>query len=100
MKQLKYRGSEIVSRVRALEGVGRASECFGGMDIIDFGDFHQFPPVGNAFAALYCDRPDTDDVHRLKGRSIFLEYDTVIILHEQMRVTDEVWIGILSRLTV
>jgi PIF1-like helicase len=40
MKQLKYRGSEIVSRVRAAEGVGTASECFGGMDVIDFGDFH------------------------------------------------------------
>ena len=28
MKQLKYRGSEIVTRVRAAEGVGNASECF------------------------------------------------------------------------
>jgi hypothetical protein len=62
-KQLKYRGSEIVTRVREAEGVGTASECFGGMDIIDFGDFHQFPPVGNPSAALYCDRPDTDDAH-------------------------------------
>ena len=60
-KQLKYRGSEIVTRVREAEGVGTVSECFGGMDIIDFGDFHQFPPVGNAGAALYCDRPETDD---------------------------------------
>ena len=99
-KHLKYRGSEIVSRVRAAEGVGTASECFGGMDIIDFGDFHQFPPVGNASAALYCDRPDTDNAHGLKGRSIFLEYDHVVILREQMRITDEVWTGILSRLRV
>jgi hypothetical protein len=97
-KQLKYRGSEIVSRVRGEEGVGRASECFGGMDVIDFGDFHQFPPVGNPSAALYCDRPETDDAHGLKGRSIFLEYDKVVILREQMRVTDQVWTGILSRL--
>jgi hypothetical protein len=99
-KQLKYRGSEIVSRVKASEGVGSRTECFGGMDIIDFGDFHQFPPVGNPTAALYCDRPDTDDVHALKGRSIFLEYDKVVILREQMRVTDDVWTGILSRLRV
>ena len=27
-KQLKYRGSEIVSKVRASEGVGSHSECF------------------------------------------------------------------------
>lgn len=99
-KQLKYRGSEIVSRVRAAEGVGTASESFGGMDVIDFGDFHQFPPVGNASAALYCDRPETDDVHALKGRSIFTEYDHVVILREQMRITDDVWTGILSRLRV
>jgi ATP-dependent exoDNAse (exonuclease V) alpha subunit len=99
-KQLKYRGSEIVSRVRASEGVGNASESFGGMDVIDFGDFHQFPPVGNANAALYCERPETDDAHALKGRTIFLDYDHVVILREQMRITDDVWTGILSRLRV
>ena len=99
-KQMKYRGSEIVSKVRASEGVGSHSECFGGMDIIDFGDFHQFPPVGNASAALYCNRPDTDDTHALKGRSNFLEYDKVVILCEQMRVTNDVWTDILSRLRV
>jgi hypothetical protein len=99
-KQLKYRGSEIVSHVRASEGIGRRSECFGGMDVIDFGDFHQFPPVGNPTAALYCERPDDDDVHSLKGRSIFLEYDKVVILREQMRVTDALWAGILSRLRI
>ena len=48
-KQMKYRGSEIVSRAKASEGVRNCSECFGGMDIIDFGDFHQFPPVGNCY---------------------------------------------------
>ena len=99
-KQLKYRGSEIVTQVRAAEGVGTASESFGGMDIIDFGDFHQFPPVRNATAALYCNRPDTDNAHTLKGRSIFQEYDHIVILHEQMRITDDVWTGILSRLRV
>lgn len=99
-KQTKYKGSEIVSKVKASEGVGNRSECFGGMDIIDFGDFHQFPPVGNPTAALYCDRPDTDDTHGLRGRSIFLEYDKVVILREQMRITDDVWTGILSRLRV
>lgn len=99
-KQLKYRGSEIVARVRAAEGVATTSQSFGGMDVIDFGDFHQFPPVGNPQAALYCDRPDTDNAHALKGRSIFLDYDRVVILREQMRMTDEVWTGILSRLRV
>ena len=95
-KQLKYRGSEIVTRVRAAEGEGTVSESFGGMDVIDFGDIHQFPPVGNLSAALYCDRPETDDVHVLKGRSIFTEYDQVVILREQMRIMDDVG-GVLRR---
>ena len=89
-----------MAHVRAAEGVGRSSECFGGMDVIDFGDFHQFPPVGNQSAALYCERPDTDGAHAQKGRSIFLEYEQVVILREQMRITDEVWTAILSRLRV
>lgn len=99
-KQLKYRGSEIVTRTRAAEGVATALECYGGMDIIDFGNFHQFPPIGNPSAALYWDRPETDNLHVLKERSIFLEYDQVVILHEQMRITDDFWSGLLSRLRV
>ena len=99
-KQLKYRGSEIVTRVRAADGEATASDCFGGMDVIDFGDFHQFPPVGNPSAALYCDRPETDHAHALKGRSIFLEYDHVVIHRDQMRITDNIWTGILGRLRV
>lgn len=99
-KQTKYKASKIVTRVREAEGVGIASECFGGMDVIDFGDFHQFPPVSNASGALYCDRPETDDAYGLHGRSIFMEYDHVVILREQMRITDEVWTGILGRLRV
>ena len=99
-KQLKFRASEIVTRVREGEGVGTVSECFGGMDVIDFGDFHQFPPVGNVSAALYCDRADTDDAHGLQGRSIFMEYDKVVILKEQMRITDDVWTRVLGRLRV
>ena len=99
-KQLKYRGSEIVTQVRAAEGNGNMLECFEGMDIIDFGDFHQFPPISNHAAALYCDRPDTDNMHALKGQSIFLEYDHIVILHEQMRITDNVWMKILGRLRV
>jgi hypothetical protein len=97
-KQLKYRDLEIVTWVRAREEVGTASESFGGMDVIDFGDFHQFPPIKNAAAALYCDRPETDDAHSLKGRSIFTEYNHVVILREQMQITDDGWIRILSRL--
>jgi hypothetical protein len=36
----------------------------------------------------------------LLGREIFLQFDKVVILDKQIRVTDETWAGILRRLRV
>jgi hypothetical protein len=54
---------------------------FGSMHIIQSGDFHQFPPVGNPTGALYVDR----------------QFDKVVILCQQNRIKDETWTNILSR---
>ena len=58
-KQVEYMASEIIRNTRAEKGSGNPFAAFSGMDIIDFDDFHQFPPV-MASQALYCNR-DTDN---------------------------------------
>lgn len=91
--------SEIVGTTLAQDFRRSALHPFGGMHVILAGDFHQFPPVGGAYSALYIDHP-SDDAHALLGREIFLQFDTVVILTEQIRVRDSVWSGILNRLRV
>ena len=59
-KVTAYCLSEIIGKSHALEGKGRLHEPYGSMHIIKAGDFHQFPPVGNAGGALYVDRQDRD----------------------------------------
>ena len=96
-KTTAYCLPEIIGKSRALEEKGRLNEPFGSMHIIQSGDFHQFPPVGNPTGALYVDK---DDKRALLGREIFLQFDKVVILHQQNRIKDETWTNILSRLRV
>ncbi|RDB27295.1 ATP-dependent DNA helicase PIF1 [Hypsizygus marmoreus] len=68
------------------------------LDVILFGDFHQFPPVKNPGGALYCDRPNTDKPRALIGREIYLQFEKVVILKEQNRIRDPIWNRILTHL--
>jgi hypothetical protein len=77
-KSLKYQHSEIVSNVRLSQGVRDALRIFGGMDVVDSGNFHQFSPVKNLMGALYCDRPDMDDSYSKLSCNYFQQYDTVV----------------------
>ena len=99
-KTTAYYLSEIIGKSRALEEKSRPHEPFGSMHIIQSGDFHQFPPVGNPTGALYVDRPEKDNKRALLGREIFLQFDKVVILHQQNRIKDETWTNILSRLRI
>ena len=99
-KTTAYCLSEILGKSRALEEKARPHEPFGSMHIIKCGDFHQFPPVGNPTGALYVDRPDKDNQRALLGREIFLQFDKVVILHQQNRIKDKTWTDILSRLRI
>ncbi|KAF4616631.1 hypothetical protein D9613_008796 [Agrocybe pediades] len=74
-----------------------SEEPFGGMHIIL--TVHQFPPVGNKNAALYVER-EADNTHAALGRAIFKQFETVVILKQQNRVTDLGWTNILNRLRV
>lgn len=68
---------------------------FGNMSILLLGDFHQLPPVAKSKKELYNDDP-SDNLSQL-GRTLFEQFDIVIKLEEQMRMTDPVWDRILQR---
>jgi len=85
-----------------LEGApyARQGHSFGGLNVILCGDLHQFPPVACAKSeALYHPvnlAKDSDDAKI--GRRIYEEFSTVVVLREQMRITDQVWRDFLVRL--
>ena len=85
-----------------LEGAPYAPQghSFGGLNVILCGDLHQFPPVACAKSeALYYPvnlAKGSDDAKI--GRRIYEEFSTVVVLREQMRVTDQEWRDFLVRL--
>ncbi|THG93156.1 hypothetical protein EW026_g8002 [Hermanssonia centrifuga] len=67
---------------------------WGGVNVIFCGDLHQFPPVAQGkteflFHPLY---------GSTTGQRLYEEFTTVVVLREQMRVTDEVWRDVLVHL--
>lgn len=73
------------------------AEPFGGINVILAGDFHQFPPVAcGPTAPLYWpDDPTVDRKAARSGRKHFEKFKHVVILKEQCRVTDPVWLDLL-----
>ncbi len=94
-KDLLALTSEVVAKTRAQDGI-QSPHAFGGMNVILFGDFHQFPPVGHDNAALYRDSGNL--ARSVIGKSIYDQFTTVVLLTQQIRVTDHVWNELLQRL--
>ena len=65
----------------------------GGMSTILLGDFHQFPLISSKQNTLYCTSVVKDNPQL--GRALYKQFDIVIKLEEQMRITDQVWVDIL-----
>jgi hypothetical protein len=86
--------SQVASKVRG-EHVD-STVPFGGLNVLFFGDFHQFPPPAKKAGCLYAN--DAQDTMGTLGKSIYLQFDTVVILSQQMCIRDETWVRILSRL--
>lgn len=72
---------------------------FGGLNVILCGDLHQFPPVAcGKQEPLYYPSGTGDSIMLQVGRKIYEEFSTVVILREQMRVTDHSWRDFLDHL--
>nr|GAT47621.1 predicted protein [Mycena chlorophos] len=89
--------SQILRAVKAATGLCLPTDSFGNVNIILFGDLHQFPPVGNIHQALFADR-DTPDFVPSVGLSLYQQFTTVVTLTEQRQVTDADWMAMLRRL--
>ena len=64
------------------------------------GDLHQFPPVAQPPSeSLYCPiNLATSSIDCQLGCVIYEKFKTVVILKEQMRVTDSTWQDLLDHL--
>lgn len=77
----------------------RPGQSFGGLNVILCGDLHQFPPVAcGKREPLYYPISTKDPMDAQIGRRIYEEFTTVVILKEQMRVTDPIWRDFLVHL--
>ena len=92
--------AEVVEFIRGAHGEGDATKPFGGLNVIMFGDFHQFPPVSNPTGALYhlSVASGSQPLREAAGKLLYEQFQTVVILKEQKRVADIVWTGVLDRL--
>lgn len=72
---------------------------FGGLSVILCGDLHQFPPVAcGKREALYHPVDMKGSTDAQVGRQTYEEFRTVVILKEQMRVSDPTWRDFLVHL--
>ena len=97
MKQMLACVSEVVTCVAMNLGVGDDKLPFGGINVILAGDLHQFSLVGNVSGALYACLPNEIGKGAI-GRLIYEQFETVVTLREQKRVTDTGWSNMLLRL--
>ena len=77
---------------------------FGGVDMIFFGDFIQFPPIRDS--ALYSEwnsdsilAPKSKfEIDKKVGQNLWKQVNHIVLLDEQMRVTDRPYQALLNRL--
>ena len=92
--------SEQIATAKKTEDNDATEKSFGSINVILCSDHHQFPPVAcKPNEALYWPvDPAVDDGDTCIGGGIFREFQDIVILQEQMRVTDQVWKAFLKNL--
>ena len=88
--------SNIIGRAKALQ-VFSLGDPFGGLNVILVGDFHQFPPVvaSAGTSALYIpSHASKVSALVMLGRKLYEQFDVVVRLTIQVRVTDSVWVDL------
>jgi GTPase SAR1 family protein len=86
--------SQVAGIVRTGDGRADSTIAIGGMNVLLMGDFHQFPPVGHSNASLYSSQ--NPRLNCAIGENIYNQFDTVIELVQQKRITDPVWLEVLQ----
>jgi hypothetical protein len=78
---------------------GPSDHSFGGINVILCGDLHQFPPVATSIHEALFHPPDpSDSAESQLGYAIYQEFSTVVILKEQHRIKDAIWMDFLHHL--
>ena len=99
--------SQLVKISKALSKGKCVDSCvpYGGVDIIFFGDFVQFPPVKDS--PLYTGWNNNNksnsraaEITKQLGINLWKQVNKIVLLTEQMRCTDEAYRDILNRLRV
>ncbi|KAL4064640.1 hypothetical protein J3A83DRAFT_4443669 [Scleroderma citrinum] len=87
-------------KAKMAKGQPAKNESFSRINIILCGDFHQFPSVAMSptQAFYFPSNPERDSAKPQLGRAIYMEFTTVVILKEQMHVTDPEWHRFLEHL--
>ena len=86
--------------------IGKCSDSsvpFGGIDMIFFGDFMQFPPIKDS--PLYCSWSKAKDtstgqfgIDKNLGAHLWKQVNKIVFLDQQMRCTDQAYLNLLNRL--
>ncbi|RDB26275.1 ATP-dependent DNA helicase pfh1 [Hypsizygus marmoreus] len=96
MKDILCMLSQILGEHFNDEDYASTTTPFGNVNIILCGDPHQFPPVRTAKAALYSKQHSSKN--HVVGRHLYEQFDTVVNLSQQLRITDPRWMELLTRL--
>lgn len=92
--------SQVCGKVQPHNGNVDPTIPFRSINILLLGDFHLFEPVGQKLTALYS-KPKLGKAEKksavLRRNLLYAQFETIMTLMQQMRITDEKWMKILQR---